>query len=187
MRPLRLLPAGVSHVPGDGAGDRVAARQDRPDEGRQRGAHRAEPHGLQTLGPVHPVPRMRDRVPIGRSVREADRSREYRGRAPQKARPAAQDGRKDAAERHTAPPGQAGPHGGRAAALPAFGPPAGRSRNGGAQGPLARAVRPGGVGAFRVRRALQGQGPGDSRAGRAPRQGGPAVRGASCPWSTARR
>ena len=176
-----LLPAGVPHVPRDGAGDRVAARPDRPDEGRQRGAHRAEPHGLQTLGPVHPVPRMRDGVPIGSPVREADRGRDDRGRAPQEARPTTQDGGKGFAERHTAPPGQAGPHGGRAAAIPAFGPPAGRPRNAGAQAPLAQAGRPGGLGAVRLRRAIQGEGPGDSRARGAPGEGGQLLSGCVMP------
>ena len=70
LRPLRVLPAHVPDLPALGRGDGLAARAHRPHG-------RAREHG-HALGrhdhPLRPLPRvhgLRDRLPVGRPVRQA--------------------------------------------------------------------------------------------------------------------
>ena len=70
---VRALPAALPDVPGHGRGGRVAARPHRGDA-RGRTGDDAEPDAafVQLHGRLRAVPRLRDRVPVGRAVRPAD-------------------------------------------------------------------------------------------------------------------
>ena len=72
MRALRIVPECLPHVRRDAAGNGVAARPDRADEGGTRGAHRHQRAVGVALGIVPAVPRMRGGVSVGRALRAAD-------------------------------------------------------------------------------------------------------------------
>ena len=74
LRALRLLPADLPDLRAVGRGDGLAARPDPPDGAAPRGraAHRRDGRPLGRLPGLHGV---RDRVPVGRAVRQADRVR----------------------------------------------------------------------------------------------------------------
>ena len=87
LRALRLLPADVPELPRLRGGDGLAARADRADARRPRGGRRdlrRDGHALRPLPRLHGV---RDRLPVGRPVRPADRADAAADRAPR--RPAA--------------------------------------------------------------------------------------------------
>ena len=74
MRPLRLLPAHVPDVRALERGDGLAARAHLPDGGPNR---RDDATVADRRSPLRPLPRLhgvRDRLPVGRQVRPADRA-----------------------------------------------------------------------------------------------------------------
>ena len=79
LRALRLLPAGVPDVRVVGRRDGLAARPHRPDEGRRRRDARARRDGGRALRRVPGLHGVRPCVPVGRSLRPADRTRRGRG------------------------------------------------------------------------------------------------------------
>ena len=70
LRALRLLPAHLPDVPALGRGDGLAARAHRADEAGPRGDLRPARRAHRQLPRLHGV---RDRLPVGRAVRQADR------------------------------------------------------------------------------------------------------------------
>ena len=85
LRALRVLPADVPELRGVRGGDGLAARADRADADRPRGGQRGlagDDHAPRPLPRLHGV---RDRVPVGRAVRPADRARAAADRAPRPA------------------------------------------------------------------------------------------------------
>ena len=84
LRALRLLPADVPELRGLRGRDGLAARADRADARRPRGGQRGlagDDHAPRPLPRLHGV---RDRVPVGRPVRPADRARAAADRAPRR-------------------------------------------------------------------------------------------------------
>ena len=74
LRALRLLPAGLPHLPHHRQRARQSARPHLPDQadGRGRGGDRHHPHPPR---PLPHLPRLRERLPVRRRVRAADRPR----------------------------------------------------------------------------------------------------------------
>ena len=81
VRRLWALPAALPDVPRDGRGDRIAPRADRGDARGQRGPRAARRRVHRRDGRVHPVPRLRGRVPVGRAVRSPHGGHPHRARA----------------------------------------------------------------------------------------------------------
>src|SRR5262245_46072220 len=83
MRALRLLSARMPHLPVLGPGDGHAARAHLPDEGSLRRPPAAVGHSGAALRSLPGLPGLRERLPIGREIRRADRAdpRRDRGRA----------------------------------------------------------------------------------------------------------
>ena len=79
LRALRLLPADLPDLRAVGRGDGLAARADRADARRARGGRAAVARDGRALRPLPRLHGLRDRLPVGRAVRPADRGR----RAPQ--------------------------------------------------------------------------------------------------------
>jgi hypothetical protein len=86
VRALRDLPAAVPDVPGARPGDGFAARPALSHPRRRRRARRAERHLRPPPRPLPGLPRVRDRVPVGRAVRIAPRSHARPASAPAAAR-----------------------------------------------------------------------------------------------------
>ena len=85
LRALRVLPADVPELRGVRGGDGLAARADRADADRPRGGQRGlagDDHAPRPLPRLHGV---RDRLPVGRPVRPADRAGAAADRAPRPA------------------------------------------------------------------------------------------------------
>ena len=82
LRALRLLPAHLPHLRAVGRGGRLAARADRADEARA--TRRARELSAPMVRPLRQLPGLhglRDRLPVGRAVRQADRGHTRAGRA----------------------------------------------------------------------------------------------------------
>ena len=73
LRPLRLLPADVPDLPALERGDGLAARPDPADGVAPRRHDLAQPDRDRALRPLPRLHGLRDRLPLGRAVREADR------------------------------------------------------------------------------------------------------------------
>ena len=74
LRALRLLPADVPELRGVRGGDGLAARADRADADRPRGGREVSPRDDHALRPLPRLHGVRDRLPVGRAVRPADRA-----------------------------------------------------------------------------------------------------------------
>src|SRR5438132_250401 len=81
MRALRLLPARVPDLPVMAARDGYTARPHLPDEGAVRRQALDVEHGGAALRSLPRLPGVRQRVPVRRAVRRADRADARRGRA----------------------------------------------------------------------------------------------------------
>src|SRR5262249_59048917 len=86
LRPLRLLPARVPDVGLVGRGDGLASRTHRPDARPRGGPDRLVRAGGEALRPLPRLPRVRDRVSLGRPLRRPHRADAPRTRAPPSAR-----------------------------------------------------------------------------------------------------
>ena len=82
LHPLRLLPAGLPHLPRDRAGARVAARPAAPDPRRRGGARGADRRAARPPRPLPAVPGLRDRVSLRRPLRAHHGGRARLGHGP---------------------------------------------------------------------------------------------------------
>ena len=87
LRALRLLPADLPDLPAVGRGDGLPARADLPDEPRGEGRDRARRPVPRAHRPVPGLHGLRDRLPVGRAVRQAARVGAPAARAQRPPRP----------------------------------------------------------------------------------------------------
>ena len=72
LRALWAVPERLPNLRGDAAGNRIAARSHRADEGRSRGAGRHQRAAGVALGAVPAMPGLRGGVSVGSALRPAD-------------------------------------------------------------------------------------------------------------------